>query len=69
MSITTGLRKNRLHITYNASTRTRFIFDGLKESFRCTNIKRAAQIVGMRNPSIIKEATFRDADGQFYQIA
>lgn len=57
------MRNNRLHITYNASTRSPLITEGLKESFKCNKMTRAADIVGRMNPDIVKEAIFKDSNG------
>lgn len=57
------MRNNRLIITYNGSTKTRSIPEGLIESFKCGSLFRAKQIVKSRNPDLIKTAVYKNMDG------
>lgn len=63
------MKNNKLHIHYtnNGSVNINIPEDTI-ESLRCKHIDRAQEIVGMRNPEIVKKAIFKDSFGTEYII-
>lgn len=67
------MKNNKLHIQYNGTgvkgqSPTGIKQDDYIESFRCTKLERATEIVKRVNKEVIKKAIFKDAKGLVHNI-